>query len=158
VKGTPAQTVGPFFRFGMEWLESSEPAGAGISPAIELRGAVHDAEGLVPDALIELWGPPRFVRVLTDANGGYRCWIHKPAPAGDESAPHLDVSVFGRGLLQRLVTRIYFPDESAANLADPVLALVPEHRRRTLVARPGPGCLVFDVRLRGPDETVFFAY
>ena len=158
MKGTPSQTVGPFFRFGLDWMESAGAAETDASAVIELRGAVHDAKGSVPDALIEFWGSPRFVRVLTDADGSYRGSMFKPVPAGDGSAPHLDVSVFARGLLQRLVTRIYFPDEAAANLTDPVLTLVPDHRRRTLVARPGSGGLRFDVHFQGPDETVFFAY
>jgi protocatechuate 3,4-dioxygenase alpha subunit len=80
-------------------------------------------------------------------------------PAGDGTlqAPHVDVSVFARGLLDRLVTRLYFADEAAANAADPVLAAVPAHRRGSLVAeRAGDGYRL-DVRLQGPAETVFFA-
>ena len=80
-----------------------------------------------------------------------------PAPGGGQEAPHLDVSVFARGLLDRVVTRIYFPDEPA-NEADPVLASVPAERRGTLIARSaGPGRFTFDIVLQGADETVFFA-
>ena len=68
------------------------------------------------------------------------------------------MSVFARGLLKRVVTRMYFPDETVANAADPVLSGVDEPRRSTLVAVPEPdGSLSFDVHLQGPDETVFFA-
>ena len=71
-------------------------------------------------------------------------------------APHLDVSVFARGLLDRVVTRIYLPDESEANAQDRVLNAVAPGRRPTLVAAAGPDGLVFDIHLRGDDETVFF--
>jgi protocatechuate 3,4-dioxygenase beta subunit len=75
-------------------------------------------------------------------------------------APHLDVSVFARGLLDRVVTRIYFPDEQTANLADPVLrAIADPGRRATLIAaaQPSPpGEFRFDIRLQGERETVFF--
>lgn len=151
MKATPSQTVGPFFRFGLDWMEGAESG-------IDLRGAVHDADGPVPDAVIEVWASPRFARALTEPDGSYHLKISRPGPGDDGSAPHLDVSLFARGLLQRLVTRVYFPDEPDANAADPVLALVSEERRRTLVARPEPEGLRFDVHLRGPDETVFFAY
>jgi protocatechuate 3,4-dioxygenase alpha subunit len=74
-------------------------------------------------------------------------------------APHLDVSVFARGLLDRVVTRVYFPDERAANEADPVLSAIGDPARRaTLVAQHGdqPGEFRFDIRLQGDNETVFF--
>jgi protocatechuate 3,4-dioxygenase, alpha subunit len=82
-----------------------------------------------------------------------------PLPFGDgrTEAPHIDVSVFSRGMLDRSVTRIYFPDEEAANAADPVLDLVPADRRPTLIATPGgPALLRFDIHMQGPRETVFF--
>jgi protocatechuate 3,4-dioxygenase alpha subunit len=83
-----------------------------------------------------------------------------PSAGGGQEAPHLDVSVFARGLLDRVVTRIYFPDEGEANLADPVLqAIADPGRRATLIAaaQPGPpGEFRFDIRLQGPQETVFF--
>jgi protocatechuate 3,4-dioxygenase alpha subunit len=82
-------------------------------------------------------------------------------PDGKLQAPHIDVGVFARGMLKRLVTRIYFSDE-AANSGDPVLALVPAERRATLIARrdgtkDGMPRYVFDIRVQGTDETVFFA-
>jgi protocatechuate 3,4-dioxygenase alpha subunit len=115
-----------------------------------------------------------FGRCLTDGAGHYQIVTLRPGRlpavvkgkgAGDFEAPHLDVSVFARGLLDRLVTRIYFPDEQAANEADPVLAAIADpERRATLiaVARDGPpGGFRFDIRLqgegeRGAGETVFF--
>ena len=82
-----------------------------------------------------------------------------PLPFGDgrTEAPHIDVSVFSRGMLDRSVTRIYFPDEEAANAADPVLESVPAGRRATLIAVPaGDNLLRFDIHMQGEDETVFF--
>ena len=82
-----------------------------------------------------------------------------PSPGGGTEAPHLDVSVFARGLLDRVVTRVYFPDEVPANEADPVLASIGDPARvATLVARPGPdpARLRFDIHLQSDRETVFF--
>jgi protocatechuate 3,4-dioxygenase alpha subunit len=72
-------------------------------------------------------------------------------------APHIDVSVFARGMLHRVVTRVYFADEPEANAADPVLATVPVRRRETLLAQPVDGGYRIDIHLQGQDETVFFA-
>jgi protocatechuate 3,4-dioxygenase alpha subunit len=105
-----------------------------------------------------------FGRCPTDAGGRYRIITLRPGalpgPGGRTEAPHIDVSVFARGLLDRVVTRIYFPDETAANAADPVLAAITAgDRRATLiaVAEPGagPGTFRFDIRLQGGRETVF---
>jgi protocatechuate 3,4-dioxygenase alpha subunit len=105
-----------------------------------------------------------FGRCPTDAGGRYRIITLRPGalpgPGGRTEAPHLDVSVFARGLLDRVVTRIYFPDETVANAADPVLAAITAgDRRATLiaVAEPGagPGTFRFDIRLQGGRETVF---
>ena len=106
-----------------------------------------------------------FGRCPTDGDGRYRIITLRPGalpgPDGRAEAPHLDVSVFARGLLDRVVTRIYFPDEAAANAADPVLAAITsDDRRATLiaVAEPGagPGTFRFDIRLQSGRETVFF--
>jgi protocatechuate 3,4-dioxygenase, alpha subunit len=120
-----------------------------------------------------------FGRCETAVDGSYRIVTLKPGPlpapvtgaaaaaagtgtgrwagGGGTEAPHLDVSVFARGLLDRVVTRIYFPDEPEANAADPVLASITEPSRRdTLIAVPADGMLRFDIRLQGINETVFF--
>ena len=85
--------------------------------------------------------------------------VSKPAPLGHTDgtveAPHLDMSVFARGLLQRVVTRAYFDDEPTANAADPLLAAVAPDRRATLIATGVDGGYRFDVRVQGVDETVF---
>ena len=99
---------------------------------------------------------------LTGPDGSYRIVTLKPGPLptpdGSIEAPHLDVSVFARGLLDRVVTRVYFPDEPAVNAADPVLCSIGDPARRsTLIAVPEPaGELRFDIRLQGEHETVFF--
>ena len=167
---TPSQTVGPFFRFGMEWMGSGAQSRAARS--VVITGIVYDGDGRpVPDAMLEMWqadgegrfGPPGFARCLTDATGGYRLTTVKPGrvPSADGSpeAPHIDVSVFARGLLQRLVTRIYFPDEAEANEADPVLSSIGDPMARaSLVAAAIDGDLRFDIRLQGDEETAFFAF
>jgi protocatechuate 3,4-dioxygenase, alpha subunit len=80
----------------------------------------------------------------------------KPGALGDGQAPHINVTVLARGLLQHVVTRIYFPDETEANAADPLLSSLPPERAATLVAEPaGDGELRFDIRLQGEGETVF---
>ena len=80
-----------------------------------------------------------------------------PWPEGGLQAPHIEVGVFARGLLKRVVTRIYFPDEVEANAADPVLSRLDEAARATLVAVPEDDGLRFDIRLQGPGHTTFFA-
>jgi protocatechuate 3,4-dioxygenase alpha subunit len=177
---TPSQTVGPFLRIGMDWLNTAELGGAG--ERITIEGRVLDADGQpVPDALLEFWqaspqgvyaksapAPERgaftgFGRVPTDDDGGFRFTTVKPgrvpAPDGTLQAPHIVVTIFMRGLLKHLVSRIYFPDEAAANADDMVLKLVPPHRSRTLIARraeTGEARLTWNVVLQGADETVFF--
>jgi protocatechuate 3,4-dioxygenase alpha subunit len=179
---TPSQTVGPYFSIGLSWLLHADLAGADAKAAgrrLTVSGRVLDGEGKgVEDALIELWSadpggrypeashPPGwagFGRIATDPQGAFSFTLCKPGrvpgPEGTLQAPHLGVNVFMRGLLRHLVTRLYFPDEAAANAADPVLALVEPARRPTLVARADPADpsrLAWDVVLQGARETVFF--
>jgi protocatechuate 3,4-dioxygenase alpha subunit len=186
---TPSQTVGPFLAIGLPWPDGPQVVAQDAPGAIRITGRVLDGAGdPVPDALIETWqaapdgsfthpddprggGEPGFRgfgRCPTDAAGEYRIVTLKPGPLpgpdGAVQAPHLDVSVFARGLLDRVVTRIYFPDEAAANAADPVLSSIADpDRRATLVAAAsgsagggGPAGYRFDVVLQGSRETVFF--
>jgi protocatechuate 3,4-dioxygenase alpha subunit len=156
---TPSQTIGPFFRFALAWMDNAEMVSPRSPGAAEVRGTCYDGDGLpIPDAMLELWQPPRFGRTLTEPDGSYRFTAVRPEPGPTGEAPHIDVSVFARGLLQRLVTRIYFPDQDSANMSDPVLSAVPQARRSTLVAEEADGYLRFDIYLQGPRETVFFAY
>jgi protocatechuate 3,4-dioxygenase, alpha subunit len=184
---TPSQTVGPFFSIGFSWLERNDlTKGATRGTRITIRGRVFDGEGQpVPDAVLEIWqsdsegryghledardlvatqGFFGFGRVSVNDQGEFYFTTikpgHVPGPDGKPQAPHLEVSVFMRGLLRRLVTRIYFPAEPA-NETDAVFGLVPAQRRHTLVAQPVPAepdALVWDVHLQGDQETVFFDY
>jgi len=181
---TPSQTVGPFLHIALVWDDGPYVVPADTEGGSWLRGRVLDGDGaVVPDALVETWqadpdgrfdhpDDPRgaqpsviegfrgFGRSATDGEGRFEIFTVKPgplpAPDGGTEAPHLDVSVLARGLLHRVVTRIYFPDESDANEHDPVLAAVDDARRSTLVAEAGPDGLVHDIRLQGEHETVFF--
>jgi protocatechuate 3,4-dioxygenase alpha subunit len=149
---------------------------------IRITGQVFDGDGAtVRDAVLEIWqadaqgrfADPQDKRALpnsafkgfgrsgTDAEGRFSFETIKPGivpdPDGKPQAPHIVLAVYARGLLLHLYTRIYFDDEAAKNAADPVLALVPEDRRSTLIAKRQPdGSYRFEVRLQGDNETVFF--
>jgi protocatechuate 3,4-dioxygenase alpha subunit len=180
---TASQTAGPYFHIGLSWLgpEGLAPPGA-PGERVTVSGRVLDGAGEpVGDALLEIWradsrgrypdpdgarsaargaGLVGFGRVATDEQGRFRFTTVVPGrvagPGGRLQAPHLEVSVFMRGLLKRLVTRIYLPGEACRE--DPVLELVEPARRATLVARPGagPSSLEWNVILQGEAETVFF--
>jgi protocatechuate 3,4-dioxygenase, alpha subunit len=168
---TPSQTVGPFFGMGLPYAGGERIAPPGATGMLRIEGQVLDGEGEpVPDALIEIWQPDEigsfssrmgFGRCRTDPEGLFTFLTVKPgsirAPAGPAQAPHLNVTVFARGLLRHLVTRMYFPDEPASNAADPVLNLVDPARRATLIARDDGAVLRFDIHLQGSGETPFFA-
>lgn len=182
---TPSQTVGPYYSFGLEWEDGPFAVPEGTDGAIRIEGRLFDGLGhTIPDGLIETWqadpdgrfahpDDPRgavawdgfrgFARTPTDGEGNWSVLTLKPGaipgPGGVPQAPHVAVSVFARGLLVRLVTRIYFGDEEAANAADPVLGSLRggEAERNTLIAAPIEGGYRFDIHLQGPDETVFFA-
>jgi protocatechuate 3,4-dioxygenase alpha subunit len=158
---TGSQTVGPFFHVGLAGLfraEVANPSGVRVGPdstkaRLTVRGRVIDGDGNgVPDAMIEVWQADTggFARVPTDADGSFTLTAVQ--------SPHLNVTIFMRGLLRQLQTRIYFP-EDPANEDDPILHLVEERRRRTLMARRidgAPAVLEWNVVLQGEDETVFF--
>jgi protocatechuate 3,4-dioxygenase alpha subunit len=167
---TPSQTVGPYLGIGLPWPDGPDVVADNTPGAFWIHGEIRDgARALVQDALVETWqadpdgrfgGAFRgFGRCPTDDDGRYAIRTRKPgpvaAPGGGLQAPHLDVSVFARGLLHRVVTRIYFADEPA-NATDPVLMSVPEQRRSTLIALPDGDGYRFDIHLQGEHETVFF--
>ncbi len=170
---TPSQTVGPFLSIGLPWPEGEFAVPPDSPGAIRIAMTVSDGAGEpVPDAMIETWqadpepsetsGFRGFARSGFEAgDGNYEVVTLKPGavpmPDGRMQAPHVDVSVFARGMLNRCVTRIYFADEDEANASDPVLASVPADRRETLLAQPTDDGYRFDIRLQGPGETVFFA-
>jgi protocatechuate 3,4-dioxygenase, alpha subunit len=189
---TSSQTVGPFFHLGMVYLERANFVAEGVAgERITIRGKVLDGDGQpVPDAVLEIWqsdstgrypselplensASPRFLgfgRIETDDHGEFRFTTIKPgrapAPDGSLQAPHIVVTLFSRGLLKPLRTRLYFPDE-AGNVDDVVLRQVPPARRSTLMAtRAGKRGAqnvpenVFDwnIVMQGDGETVFFDY
>lgn len=187
---TPSQTVGPFFHYALVPFDTAGVVAGEDTPGerIVIEGRVLDGAGApVPDAMIETWqadadgrydhpedgraderGPSGFkgaARVPTDRDGAFRVVTIKPGRVPGRGnalqAPHILVSVLGRGLLKRLATRLYFADEAEANEEDAILALVPEERRATLVARADGTAAEgrryrFDIHLQGDAETVFF--
>lgn len=141
-----------------------------VGEVVEVRGRVLDGAGTgVPDAMVECWGadargrfgndPDDFIgfgRTATGDDGSYRFRTLRPGAIGPGHAPHLALSLFGRGLLNRLATRLYFDGDPSLG-TDPVLVELPAQRRETLIAsRAGDGAYVLDLHLQGARETVFF--
>ena len=185
---TPSQTVGPFHRIMVPWEGGAELVAPDDPNGIRIEGRILDGAGQpVDDSVVEVWqanihgryahtadtrevplvaGFDGFGRAITDGEGRFTIATVKPGcvPGPDEGvqAPHLSLSVFARGLLKHLVTRIYFSDEKTANDKDPVLLSIDDAERRdTLVAarRDGdemPPVYEVDIHLQGPRETVFF--
>jgi protocatechuate 3,4-dioxygenase alpha subunit len=181
---TPSQTVGPYFAIGLPFKDGHHVVPAGTAGAVRITGTVFDGRGdPVPDNLIETWqadpdgkfadlhgyggsstlaGFRGFARCGSEAGDGtFEIVTVKPGRVPDNcgrlQAPHIDVSVFARGMLHRVVTRIYFADEPDANAQDRVLQTVPPDRRDTLLAQPTDRGYRFDILIQGPGETVFFA-
>jgi len=163
---TPSQTVGPFFHEALRWKDGGKVALTGGGEPVVLVGRITDGSGApVGDAMVETWqavaqgaapstGNPRgFARVETAVDGTFR--IETRMPPGQ--VPFLDVTLFARGLLKALRTRVYLAPEEAVR-AEPVLAQIASSPRlATLVARRDGGEYRWDVRLQGEGETVFFA-
>lgn len=159
---TPSQTVGPFFACALPFEGGAEASSPASADALRIEGQLFDGAGVpVPDGLIEVWQGVQFARCLTDSEGAYHVVIAHPQPTelpdGRRQAPHLNVTVFARGLLRHLATRLYLPGEDSASAADPVLEAVSPDRRGTLIARRDGDVLHFDIHLQGESETVFFA-
>jgi protocatechuate 3,4-dioxygenase, alpha subunit len=184
-QATTSQTVGPYFTIGLDLLSRNQIPSPGIAgERITIQGQVVDGDGQpVPDALLETWqanAEGRYIhpedlqtesdtaeffgfgRIPTDENGCFRFTTIKPGPVpgpeGTMQAPHIVVSVFMRGLLTRLITRIYFFGDPR-NEKDYVLNLIEPARRNTLVAKPATedkSMFIWNVNLQGENETVFF--
>lgn len=179
---TPGQTVGPFFGFALPFDRGSRLVEPAMPGAIRLHGRVLDGRGQpVPDALLEIWqadamgvvpqqggslvrddwGFTGWGRTATDNDGHYGFTTVAPGPTRPGAAAFILLTVFARGLLDRLFTRVYVPDDEAALGQDPLLCSLTDDRRRTLIAvRDGVG-LCFDIRLQGHDgqcDTVFLRY
>ena len=185
LRGSTSQTIGPYLRIGLEWMVIEDLAPQGVAgERVRIEGKVMDADGKpVNDAAVEIWqanshgkyASPEdpqdkpveqafrgYGRSLTDDAGSFRFRTIKPGrvpgPDGRPQAPHLTVTIFMRGLLKQLQTRMYFPDD-AANADDAVLKLVPAERRATLVAKKrSDGVLEWNVVLQGKNETAFFDF
>jgi protocatechuate 3,4-dioxygenase alpha subunit len=182
---TTSQTVGPYFSIGLSYRNSphicsSETEGEHI----QISGQIFDGAGVpVTDAQIELWqadsfgrfagtdinnlgaasaGFRGFARIPTDQQGAFHFYTiipgSVPAPSGTLQAPHIVVILSMRGILKHLYTRIYF-DNDPSNDTDPVLLVVPEEQRATLIARAeSPGKYIWNIHLQGNKETAFFEY
>jgi protocatechuate 3,4-dioxygenase alpha subunit len=182
---TPSQTIGPFFHDALVDEDLSKLVAAEHPSAVRIEGTVYDGAGdPVPDAMVEIWQAnpagryddptddredlpldPKtfsgFGRSDTMEGGKFYFVTVKPGsvPGADGSlqAPHVMFSVFARGLLKRLVTRVYFPDEIDANSSDPVLCSIEDPKLRdSLIAREDTSVLRFDVHLQGENQTAFF--
>ena len=174
---TPAQTVGPFFHCVLPYPGDNRLVDEAHTGAVRLHGTVYDGAGAgIPDALVELWQPGPDGRVVqqtgslrrdgaaftgwgrcaTDAAGGYGFTTLRPGPPSTGRAAFFAITVFARGLLNRLFTRAYLPDENLA--AEPLLSTLDAARRNTLVCAADAGGYRFDIRLQGERETAFLGY
>lgn len=177
---TPGQTIGPFFGYELPYDKGELLVPLGHPQAVRLHGTVTDGHGdLVPDAMLEIWQADGngdvptatgslvrdgytftgFGRASVDNEGHYTFTTVDPGPTEPGKAPFITLTVFARGVTNRLFTRIYLPEDTEALANDPLLRSLPEDRRRTLVAeREADGSLRFDLRLQGEGETVFLTY
>ncbi|GAA1633247.1 protocatechuate 3,4-dioxygenase subunit alpha [Leucobacter chromiireducens] len=178
-EATPGQTVGPFFAYGTTFPKKHEIAFPHSPGAILLSGTVVDGHGHpIPDSIVEIFAAdtdgtvPRargtfrrddhsftgFGRAFTSDEGHFEFWTRNPGSVSGE-APFFATIVYARGLPDKLHTRIYLPEHTAALAADPLLSALSEADRATLVATRTPdGHLRHDIRLQGERETVFLAY
>jgi len=177
---TPGQTIGPFFHYALPFDQDRELVPRAHPHAVRLHGFVYDGAGVgIPDALLEIrqadasgavpavegslrrdgaeftgWG-----RSTTDPCGHYWFSTVEPGPRREGAAPFIAVTVFARGLLNRLFTRVYLPGDEDALAADPLLATLDADERAGLVAvREDQGSLRFDIHLQGDQETVFLSF
>ena len=176
---TPWQTVGPFFHYALPYDEGPLVAGPSRAGAFTLHGYVYDGQGdPIPDSLVEIWqadesggfvsspgifeapaadGFRGFGRSATDTDGHYAFTTVKPAAVptadGAAQAPHIAMSMFARGMLRRVVTRVYFDEDDHSS--DPLLSSLESSEAATLVASRDAEGYRFDLRLQGDDQTVF---
>lgn len=177
---TPGQTVGPFYGYALPFPGDSALSVPGAPGTIRLHGTVYDGAGApVQDAILELWQADEhgeivhrtgsfhrdghtftgWGRAAADDEGHYTFSTRTPGATQEGSPAFFAILVFARGLLDKLHTRAYLPDDETALAADPFLASLPEDRRRTVIAeRESADSLRFDLRLQGDDETVFLDF
>lgn len=177
---TPGQTVGPFYGYALPYPGDRELVPPGSSRAVELHGVVYDGAGdPVPDAILEIWQPDEtgtvvlrtgslrrdgftftgFGRCAADPEGRFSFSTVEPGPTEAGRARFISVVVFARGLLNRLFTRVYLPEDTEAHATDPLLSsLESAERERLISVREADGSLRFDIRLQGEDETPFLRF
>lgn len=176
---TPGQTIGPFYGFALPYDGGPELVPPAHADAIRLHGTVVDGDGVpIPDVMLELWqADPEgkvvqqegslkrdgwtftgFGRAAVDDNGHYTFTTLKPGPTEPGKAPFFLITVFGRGLLNRLFTRAYLPEDTAALTNDALLSTLDAQDRSTLIATAEPTGYRFDIRLQGDGETAFLRY
>ncbi|GAA5228335.1 protocatechuate 3,4-dioxygenase subunit alpha [Paeniglutamicibacter antarcticus] len=177
---TPGQTIGPFYGYALPFPRDNELVNQARDGSIRLHGTVTDGNGApIPDALLEIWQADEagnvvgkdgslirdgftftgWGRAAVDNVGHYTFTTLNPGATEEGKAPFIMLTLFARGLLNRLFTRIYLPEDTAALAVDPLLASLEPERRNTLIAtREDDGSLRFDVSLQGEDETVFLSY
>jgi protocatechuate 3,4-dioxygenase alpha subunit len=153
---TGSQTVGPFFSIGLSGLcqQPCAPESA-LSGTITITGKLFDGDqSPIPDAVFEFWSKGQFVRVAANDDGSFVANLRRPT-----EAHYFDVLIFMRGLLRPVFTRVYF-HEAKALASDESLQQVPQDRKATLIAQPhNTGAqFVWDVRMQGENETVFFDF
>jgi protocatechuate 3,4-dioxygenase alpha subunit len=176
---TPGQTIGPFFGYALPYDGGEDLVPPGSARAIRLHGIVYDGAGdPVPDALLELWQADENGRVVqqegslhrdgwtftgwgrasVDGNGHYSFSTVRPGPTEPGGPALFMITIFARGLTNRLFTRAYLPEDTAALEADRLLASLTAEERSSLIAAAEPTGYRFDVRLQGDRETVFLRY
>ena len=182
---TPGQTVGPFYGYALPYEKDRELLAPGSPGSIRLQGTVYDGAGHpIPDAILEIWQPDSegkvvhrtgslvrdgytftgFGRSAVGNTGVYTFTTvnpgpTEPVPGKPAAAPFISVAVFARGLMNRLFTRVYLPENEEALAADPLLSSLDAERRSTLIARrDADGGLTWDIRLQGEGETVFLDF
>ncbi|AGF73219.1 protocatechuate 3,4-dioxygenase subunit alpha [Corynebacterium halotolerans] len=184
---TPSQTVGPYVHIGLTLDDSEQIVPEGTEGAVHVTTTVIDGDGNpISDAMIEVWQTgtdgvfnspldPRtgdqatvegfrgLGRGMVDGTGSVTFTTLLPGAiefeGADTEAPHLKLGVFARGMLERLYTRLYFPENEQANAADPVLNAVPEERRHLLVAEKTGDGYRLEIVMQHDDptrETPFF--
>lgn len=179
LEATGGQTVGPFFAFGLDYEKKHQVVHPHSPGSVILGGTVYDGAGApIPDAVIEIWGADEngeisrargafrrddhtftgFGRAATTDDGHYEFFTRNPG-AVDGKAPFFSVIVFARGLPDKLITRIYLPEQDDLLAADALLSSLEPDERATLIATRTPdGNLLHDIRLQGEKETVFLAF
>jgi protocatechuate 3,4-dioxygenase, alpha subunit len=177
---TPGQTVGPFYGYALPYDKDRELLAPGSPGSIRLQGTVYDGAGhAIPDAILEIWQPDSegnivhrtgslvrdgytftgFGRSAVGNSGVYTFTTVNPGPTEPGAAAFISVAVFARGLMNRLFTRVYLPENEEALAKDPLLSSLDPERRKTLIARrDADGGLTWDIRLQGEGETVFLDF